>query len=43
MGYASSRAEARQLVTHGHFTVNGNKVNIPSSIMKVGDEIESKS
>ncbi len=30
LGFASSRKEARQLVTHGHFTVNGKKVNIPS-------------
>ena len=42
MGFASSRAEARQLVTHGHFTVNGKKVDVPSSILKVGDEIEVK-
>jgi small subunit ribosomal protein S4 len=39
MGFASSRAEARQLVTHGHFTVNGKKVNIPSYTMKVNDVI----
>ena len=39
MGFASSRAEARQLVTHGHFTVNGKKVNIPSYTMKVNDII----
>ncbi len=43
MGFASSRPEARQLVTHGHFTVNGKKVDIPSAILKVGDEIEVKS
>lgn len=42
LGFASSRAEARQLVTHGHFTVNGNKVDIPSSVLKVGDVIEVK-
>jgi small subunit ribosomal protein S4 len=42
MGFATSRAEARQLVTHGHFLVNGNKVDIPSSILKVGDVIEIK-
>lgn len=42
LGFASSRAEARQLVTHGHFTVNGNKVNIPSSVLKVGDVVEVK-
>lgn len=42
MGFASSRAEARQLVTHGHFKVNGRKVNIPSYITKAGDIIEVK-
>src|SRR5690606_9028476 len=42
MGFASSRAEARQLVRHGHFTVNGKKVDIPSTILKVGDVIEVK-
>ena len=40
MGLASSRAEARQLVRHGHFEVNGRKVNIPSYLVKVGDEIK---
>lgn len=39
LGLASSRAEARQLVLHGHYTVNGDKVNIPSYLLKVGDEI----
>ncbi|MCX7774057.1 MAG: 30S ribosomal protein S4 [Clostridia bacterium] len=39
MGLAGSRPEARQLVRHGHFTVNGQKVNIPSYIVKVGDAI----
>ncbi|WP_353094189.1 30S ribosomal protein S4 [Tissierella praeacuta] len=42
MGFASSRAEARQLVTHGHFLVNGSKVDIPSVILSVGDVIEIK-
>ena len=42
MGIASSRAEARQLVTHGHFLVNGNKLDIPSAILQVGDVIEVK-
>jgi small subunit ribosomal protein S4 len=37
LGFASSRAEARQLVRHGHFAVNGRKVNIPSFRVKVGD------
>ena len=36
LGFAMSRAEARQLVTHGHFTVNGRKVNIPSFLVKPG-------
>ncbi|SDM97035.1 30S ribosomal protein S4 [Acetanaerobacterium elongatum] len=39
LGLASSRAEARQLVLHGHYTVNGDRVNIPSYLLKVGDEI----
>jgi len=39
MGFAASRAEARQLVTHGHFTVNGKKMDIPSVTAKVGDVI----
>ncbi len=42
MGLASSRAEARQLVNHGHFLVNGEKVNIPSYAVAVGDVIEVK-
>lgn len=36
MGFATSRSEARQLVRHGHFTVNGRKVNIPSFLLKAG-------
>ncbi len=42
LGWASSRAEARQLVTHGHFTVNGKKVDIPSYLLKAGDEVAIK-
>ena len=42
MGVGVSRAQARQLVNHGHFTVNGKKVNIPSYIVKVGDVITVK-
>ena len=42
MGFASSRKEARQLVTHGHFTVNGKKVDIPSAAVKAGDVIAVK-
>ena len=37
LGYASTRREARQLVNHGHFTVNGKRVNIPSFLVRVGD------
>lgn len=36
LGFASSRAQARQLVTQGHFTVNGRKVNVPSFLVKPG-------
>ena len=39
LGYATSRAQARQFVTHGHVLVNGRKVDIPSFQVKVGDEI----
>lgn len=39
MGFASSRREARQLVGHGHFTVNGHRVNIPSFQVKPGDVV----
>jgi small subunit ribosomal protein S4 len=39
LGLASSRAEARQLVRHGHFRLNGHKMNIPSYLVTVGDEI----
>lgn len=38
-GFAASRKEARQLVLHNHFTVNGNKANIPSILIKEGDVI----
>lgn len=38
-GFADSRAQARQLVRHGHFTVNGRKTDIPSFLVKPGDEI----
>ena len=41
-GFASSRAQARQLVNHAHFTVNGSKVDIPSYLVKVGDVIAVK-
>ncbi|HHW48525.1 MAG TPA: 30S ribosomal protein S4 [Clostridiaceae bacterium] len=39
LGLATSRAEARQLVRHGHFTVNGKKVNIPSYLLQAGDVV----
>ena len=42
MGLATTRREARQLVVHSHFTVNGKRVNIPSYIVKVGDVIKVK-
>ena len=41
-GWASSRAEARQLVVHGHFTVGGKKVDIPSYLMKPGETVAIK-
>lgn len=40
MGFVSDHAEARQLVRHGHFTVNGRKVNIPSYLVRANDVIE---
>lgn len=42
LGFAVSRAEARQLVVHGHFTVNGKKVDIPSYLTRVGEVISIK-
>jgi small subunit ribosomal protein S4 len=42
MGLAGSRAQARQLVLHGHIRVGGRKVNIPSFLVRVGDEISLK-
>lgn len=42
LGFANSRGEARQLVRHNHFLVNGSKVNIPSYLVKVGDTIQVK-
>jgi len=42
LGLSGSRNEARQLVTHGHFLVNGKKVDIPSFLVKVGDVITLK-
>ena len=40
MGFGTSRAQARQVVRHGHIQVNGRKVNIPSYLVKPGDTIE---
>ena len=40
LGLAATRRQARQLVSHAHFTVNGKKVNIPSYLVKAGDVIE---
>ena len=42
LGFAASRNDARQLIRHGHFTVNGIKVNIPSSILKPGDVVQPR-
>jgi len=42
IGFASSRKEARQLVKHAHFTVNGKKANVPSMLLRQGDIVELK-
>ena len=42
LGFADTRAQARQLVGHGMFTVNGKSLNIPSHLVKIGDEIQLK-
>jgi len=39
LGFGDSRAQARQLVSHGHFQLNGRKTDIPSAILKPGDEV----
>lgn len=39
LGFADSRAQARQLVNHGHITVNGRRADVPSFIVKVGDQV----
>jgi small subunit ribosomal protein S4 len=39
LGYSSSRSQARSLVSHGHFTVNGRRTDVPSMLLKEGDEI----
>jgi len=42
LGWAASRAEARQVVTHGHINVNGKRVNIPSFQVRINDELEAR-
>lgn len=42
LGYASSRAQARALVSHGHFFVNGRRADVPSMLLSAGDEITIK-
>ena len=42
MGFATSRIEARQLISHGHFLINGKPFNIPSYMLKAGDEVSVK-
>ncbi len=39
MGFADSRAQARQLVSHGHFAINGRRINVPSYQVRIGDEV----
>jgi small subunit ribosomal protein S4 len=40
LGFAHNRAQARQLVRHGHFAVNGRNVNVPSFLLRVGDAVQ---
>jgi len=42
LGWAASRAEARQLITHGHINVNGHRVNVPSYLVEVNDELKAR-
>ena len=42
LGWATSRAEARQLITHGHVNVNGRRVNVPSFSISLNDEIKAR-
>jgi len=42
LGWAASRAEARQLVTHGHINVGGRRVNVPSYLVEIGDELKCR-
>jgi small subunit ribosomal protein S4 len=39
LGFADSRKQARQIVRHGHISLNGRKTDIPSAILKVGDQV----
>ena len=39
MGFGSTRAEARQLISHGAVTVNGKRINVPSALVKAGDVV----
>jgi small subunit ribosomal protein S4 len=39
LGYAESRVQARQMVTHGHFTVNGRRTDVPSMVLNAGDVV----
>ncbi|MBI4012229.1 MAG: 30S ribosomal protein S4 [Candidatus Rokubacteria bacterium] len=43
LGFGASRAEARQIVRHGHILVNGRKVSLPSFLVKVGDQVQLRS
>jgi len=40
LGFAASRAQARELVTHGHFNVNGRRTDVPSMLVRPGDQVE---
>jgi Ribosomal protein S4 and related proteins len=40
MGFAPNRAQARQMVSHGHFLVNGRRTDVPSMVLKAGDTIQ---
>src|SRR3989304_828287 len=42
LGFAASRAQARQIIRHGHFLVNGRRVNIPSFQVRMGDDVQLK-
>ena len=42
LGFGQSRAQARQMVAHGHITVNGRRVNVPSYLLRAGDVVRAK-